>query len=149
MQKTVSYTLTLLLLVGQTFCFAHSHEDLGTSGHEGHSQRNHIHVHFGHHHHHGDHLHRESEDLKGSASGILAEEMPLDHDADAIYLSPEKLFREVRIAGGDAAKLVGMIALQARTTTISDLNWGSRVRYQNMDAYRGCPIYLRTRCVRC
>ena len=147
MQKTVSYILTLLLLVGQTFCFAHSHEDLGTSGQEGHCQRNHVHFYFGYHHHHGHHC--ESEDLKNSAWRILAEEMPLDHDADAIYLSPEKLFREVRIAGGDAAKLVGMIALQARTPTISDLNWGSRVRCQNMDAYRGCPIYLRTLCVRC
>ena len=84
MNRFVALLIIPFLAIGHAF--PHSHEKAYALG--DHAARPHVHIRHGtqdhaDHHHHGDHCEQSDES---------ANEMPVDHDSDAVYLSGGHFF---------------------------------------------------------
>ncbi|MBL4885814.1 MAG: hypothetical protein JKY95_14945 [Planctomycetaceae bacterium] len=150
MQRSVSRLLILLVLVGQSFCAAHSHAGTSVVEPEGHSARPHVHLH-GVKHHCGQTSHR-GHDGDGSREESLAtppDQEPVDHDSDALYISEAQLFHDTT-RGQDVEvdlSVAGMV--YDVSSTLVELRLCVERNSPPLLSGLKCPLYLQTLSIRC
>ena len=152
MQRIVSLILMTLLLVGQTFCAAHTHAGSGVAEPDGHTERPHIHVGQHRHHHHGHDHEGEKPDRQSPRippEDLPPEDLPVDHDSDAIYGSPNQLFRDVRTTTVDVSKLALGSMSESDPVSIPNPRPGATRGSLHSAGSLKCPLYLWTLSIRC
>ena len=141
MNRTVSSILILMLLVSQSlFSVPHSHAGSSIVEPDGHAVRPHFHLHG---HSHRDHHHGHDEDERQS------DEIPLDHDEDAVYSVDIQLLDD-----GKDAKIAKLEI--ARDCVIFDDATGISASYLNclchdfpIHSRNLCALYLQLQSIRC
>lgn len=130
MCRWVSLVLIPLLLVGQSFGMAHTHQGTGVAEPKDHAARPHFHTHGGngrrHHHHHHSYgnttanglgrvkhrHHGEAHESPEAASWRSA----ADHDDDAVYVSTAVTLGVGRRLAADDSGAQAIVGLDAGTT---------------------------------
>jgi len=144
MRTLISLLLIPFFVLGQ--CLPHAHAGTGVEQPSDHTARLHVHVSGGHshdHHHAGEDHHHDDEAGRCGSENVVERGfccLPVDHDADAIYLAASTSF---------VGRVVAADHVDVSWNVVTINGWLERavqpkpgVRIAPPERYAGVPIYL-------